>query len=78
VAVCRVGLVSSLFNEPASIPAATRFVTAGIGLFILLPILRVILMFTIYLNNRDYRYAAAAAVVLLIIFAGCAIGVLSK
>jgi hypothetical protein len=37
----------------------TQLVTAGTGLFILLPILRVILMFTIYLKNRGYRFAVA-------------------
>jgi uncharacterized membrane protein len=47
-------------------------------LFILLPILRAILMLTVYLRDRDYQFAVAAAVVLFIIFAGCAIGVLSR
>ena len=76
--VIGVGLVLSLFKEQAALGTAAQLLTAGIGLFILLPILRVILMFTIYLKNRDYRFAVAAAVVLLIIFAGCAIGILSK
>jgi uncharacterized membrane protein len=76
--VIGVGLVLSLFKEQAALATAAQILTAGIGLFILLPILRVILMFTIYLKNRDYRFAVAAAVVLLIIFAGCAIGILSK
>ena len=76
--VIGVGLVLSLFNQRASLPIATQLVTAGIGLFILLPILRVILMFTIYVKDRDYQFAVAAAVVLLIIFAGCAVGILSK
>jgi len=38
----------------------------------------VLLMLTIYLKDRDYQFAAAAAVVFFIIFAGCAIGILSK
>jgi uncharacterized membrane protein len=76
--VIGVGLLLSLFNAPAPLLIAIPLVTAGIVLFILLPILRVIVMFTIYLQDRDYRFAAAAAVVLLIIFAGCAIGILSK
>jgi uncharacterized membrane protein len=76
--VIGVGLVLSLFNQRASLPIATQLVTAGIGLFILLPILRVILMFNIYVKDRDYQFAVAAAVVLLIIFAGCAVGILSK
>lgn len=77
-AVIGAGLVLSLFNERAALPIATQLVTAGIGLFILLPILRVLLMFTIYLQDRDYQFAGAAAVVFFIIFAGCAIGILSK
>jgi uncharacterized membrane protein len=76
--VIGVGLALSLLNERAALPCATQLVTAGIGLFILLPILRVVLMFTIYLKDRDYQFAVAAAVVFLIIFAGCAIGIVSK
>jgi hypothetical protein len=51
--VIGVGLVLSLFNGRAALPIATQLVTAGIGLFIPLPIARVILMFTIYLKDRD-------------------------
>ena len=71
------GLVLSLFKR-TPFPTGAQVVTAGIGLFILLPILRVILMLTIFVKERDYKFAAAAAVVLLIIFAGFAIGILSK
>ena len=35
-------------------------------------------MLTIFVKERDYKFAAAAAVVLVIIFAGFAIGILSK
>ena len=41
--------------------------TAGIGLFILLPMLRVAVMLVFFLRARDYRYGAIAALVLLII-----------
>ena len=76
--VITAGLVLSLFHERTPFPTGAQVVTAGIGLFILLPILRVILMLTIFVKERDYKFAAAAAVVLLIIFAGFAIGILSK
>jgi uncharacterized membrane protein len=76
--VIAVGLVLSLFYQRKPFPNGAHAVTAGIGLFILLPILRVILMLTIFLKERDYKFAAAAAVVLLFIFAGFAIGILSK
>ena len=41
--------------------------TAGIVLFILLPVLRVAAMLIFFLRARDYRYGAIAALVLLII-----------
>jgi uncharacterized membrane protein len=72
------GLVLSLFNERTPFSTGAQVVTAGIGLLVLLPILRVILMLTIFVKERDYPFAAAAAVVLLTIFAGFAIGILSK
>jgi uncharacterized membrane protein len=77
-AVIAAGLVLSLFDQRMPLSTGARVVTAGIGLFILLPILRVILMLTIFVKERDYKFAAAAAIVLLIIFAGFAIGILSK
>jgi len=44
----------------------------------LLPILRVILMLTIFVKERAYQFAGAAAVVLLTILAGFAIGIVYK
>lgn len=76
--VIAAGLVLSLFHERTPFPNGAQVVTAGIGLFILLPILRVILMLTIFVKERDYKLAAAAVVVLLIIFAGFAIGIPAK
>ena len=76
--VIAAGLVLSLFYEQTAFPSGARVVTTGIGLFILLPILRVILMLAIFVKERDYKFAAAAAVVLVIIFAGFAIGTLVK
>jgi uncharacterized membrane protein len=76
--VIAAGLVLSLFYQRMPFPTSAQVVTAGIGLFILLPILRVILMLIIFVKERDYKFAAAAAVVLFIIFAGFAVGILSK
>ena len=70
------GLVLSLLNERTPFP--TQVVNTGIGLFVLLPILRVSLMLTIFVKERAYQFAAAALVVLLTIFAGFAIGILYK
>ena len=64
------GLVLSLFQERTPFPAGSEVVTAGIGLFILL--------LTLFVKERDYKFGAAAAVVLVIIFASFAIGTLCK
>jgi uncharacterized membrane protein len=49
-------------------------VTAGIALFILLPVVRVALMLVFFLRDRDYVFSAAAALVLLIMAIGCVLG----
>jgi hypothetical protein len=59
------GLVLSLFNGRTPFPTGAQVVNTGIGLFVLLPILRVILMLTIFVKERTYQFAAAAVVVLL-------------
>jgi uncharacterized membrane protein len=76
--VIAAGLVLSLFYQRTPFPTGAQILTAGIGLFILLPILRVILMLIFFAKERDYKFTAAAAVVLLTIFAGFAIGILAK
>jgi Protein of unknown function (DUF1634) len=56
-----------------------HIVEAGIALFILLPVLRVLLMLIVFVRQRDHRYTAIAATVLVIILLGFALGVcLSK
>ncbi|HYZ71429.1 MAG TPA: DUF1634 domain-containing protein [Chthoniobacterales bacterium] len=77
-AVIAAGLVLSLFKERTPFRIGAQIITPGIGLFILLPILRVILMLTIFVKQRAYRFAVAAAVVLLTIFVGLVVGILSK
>ena len=72
------GLVLSLFNERTPFPTGAQVVNTGIGLFVLLPILRVILMLTIFVKERAYQFVGAAAVVLLTILAGFAIGIVYK
>jgi hypothetical protein len=76
-AVIALGLVRPLFPVSAPFPTGSQVVTVGIALFILLPILRVILMLVLFLKGRDYRFAATAAAVLVIIMAGLVIGTLS-
>ena len=76
--VIAAGLVLSLFYQRTSFLTGAPIVTAGIGIFVLLPILRVIMMLTIFLKERDYQFAVVAAIVLLTISAGLAIGILAK
>jgi hypothetical protein len=46
----------------------------GVALFILLPVLRVFVMFMVFARQRNYKYAAIAATVLAIVATGCVLG----
>jgi uncharacterized membrane protein len=63
-------------HSPAGNPAMTphRIATTGIVLFILLPMLRVLLMFLVFIRERDFRFACVAASVLAIILLGIVVG----
>ena len=61
-------------GKPAVLPDI-RIVSAGIGLFILLPILRVLLMFVVFIRERDFRFAFISGTVLAIILLGIFLGV---
>jgi uncharacterized membrane protein len=63
-----------MLPEMLSISAGMHVMTAGIALFILLPIMRLILMLGMFLHQRDYRFSAIAALVLLIVAAGLLAG----
>ncbi|MFL9910898.1 DUF1634 domain-containing protein [Paraburkholderia sp. RL17-337-BIB-A] len=60
--------------EWLSTPTGMHIVTAGIALFILLPIMRLILMLGMFLHQRDYRFSAITALVLAIVAAGLLVG----
>jgi hypothetical protein len=69
-------LINSRFGAPKpSILRDMNIVTIGIAMFILLPVVRVIVMFIVYLRQRDYRLAAIALLVLTIILLGFTVGV---
>jgi uncharacterized membrane protein YhaH (DUF805 family) len=55
-------------------PLGMSVMTAGIALFILLPIMRLILMLGVFLRRRDYRFGAIAALVLAIVAVGLVVG----
>lgn len=50
-------------------------VKAGVALFILLPVARVVLLLFIFLHERDYVYMAISALILVIIGAGVLVGI---
>ncbi len=75
--VTAAGTVLMLAEQHGSVrtPASgTGVVTAGIALFILLPVARVLVMLGFFLRARDYRLAAIAGFVFAIILLGCALG----
>jgi uncharacterized membrane protein len=72
--VIAAGIGLSLFYRGTTFLKGIQVMTAGIGLLILLPILRVIIMLIVFAKERDYKFAVAATVVLLILFAGFAVG----
>ncbi|WP_118179858.1 DUF1634 domain-containing protein [Paraburkholderia phosphatilytica] len=67
------GIVSAA-DVHAAVSGATML-TAGVALFILLPVLRLLLMLAVFMRRRDYRYVAIAAAVLSIVAAGALLGV---
>jgi uncharacterized membrane protein len=73
-AVTALGLAMTLIEGRTDIHGPIRIVTAGIGLFILLPVLRVVLMLFVFIAQRDYRFIAITTVVLTVIVAGCMLG----
>ena len=54
-----------------------RIATMGIVMFISLPTLRVLLMLFVFVRESDYRLAATAGLVLVIILLGTILGVLA-
>jgi uncharacterized membrane protein len=55
----------------------SRIVGAGVGLLIALPIVRLTVMLVTFVTERDYRFAAAAAIVLVIIAVSFTVGLSS-
>ncbi len=67
-------LLAFLGERTGARPFGMRIVTLGIAFFILLPVLRVTLTLVVFARERDYRFVAITAFVLLMIIAGFAIG----
>lgn len=54
---------------------ASTVTTVGVCIVILLPVARLMLMLAVYCVEREYRFAGIAALVLVIVAAGCVAGV---
>jgi uncharacterized membrane protein len=55
--------------------AGAHVVSAGVALFISLPVLRVLVMLAVFVWDRDHRLAAITMIVLVTILAGFVIGI---
>jgi uncharacterized membrane protein len=78
-AVIALGLVLAFARDgigPGHVAPSTgmRVVSAGIALFILLPVSRVCVMLVVFARERDYRFVAIAVAVLAIILTGFTVG----
>ena len=77
--VIAAGIGLELLQRHAGLPDmgvdGTTLVTAGVALFILLPVSRVLAMLWMFLRERDAVYAGIAGLVLLIMGAGVLLGV---
>ena len=67
-------IAAGLLIAPAAGATGFRIATSGIVLFILLPVVRVGAMLIFFLRERDYRFGAIAALVLLIILFSYLVG----
>ena len=63
-----------LRHSPFKTVTGVQIVTVGVGLFISLPILRLLFMLLMFLRERDYTFSLIAAIVLGIIFTGFVVG----
>jgi uncharacterized membrane protein len=71
-ALALIGSNSRMWN--LAILSNMRIATMGIVLLILLPILRVLLMFLVFIRERDFRFASIAGLVLAIILLAIVLG----
>lgn len=78
-AIIGLGLALALLDSHAvahsgGVFSGMRIVSIGIVLFILLPAIRVLLMLIVFWRERDYRFSAIAALVLIILILGFVVG----
>lgn len=79
-AMIAVGWCAAMIKAPMHpaeplFPVALRLIRCGVGLFILLPVLRVVLMVVMFARDKNYRLATVAIAVLTVILIGCLVGI---
>ena len=74
--IITLGIILSLFHWRKELPSATgmKVVAAGITLVIFLPTLRVVLMLSAFVRDRDVLFSGISMLVLVIIALGAALG----
>jgi len=77
--VVGVGLLLAMLDSGVAVRGMAvqrdmRIASAGIALFILLPVIRVIVMLFAFLRDRDYRFSVIAAFVLAVTLLGLLVG----
>jgi uncharacterized membrane protein len=68
------GVLTGLSTYGAAASLASSMTTAGVGVVILLPVCRVLLMALLCSVAGEYRFACIAAIVMAIVMVSCAIG----
>ncbi len=66
------GLALGFAGWPSA--SARKVISIGIAILILLPTLRVLLMLGVFVKKREYKFAAFATIVLIVIVSGIVIG----
>jgi len=74
--IIALGIILSLFHWRKELPSATgiKVVAAGISLLIFLPTLRVVLMLSAFVRDRDLLFSGISMLVLVIIVLGATLG----
>jgi len=74
--IIALGIILSLFHGRKVLPSATgmKVAAAGISLLIFLPVLRVVLMLSAFVRDRDLLFSGISMLVLVIIVLGAVLG----
>lgn len=68
------GVLSGVFQYGMTASLASSLMTVGVGIIIVLPVCRVLLVTLVCIVTGEYRFAGIAAVVLTILAVSCLVG----